>query len=102
MDEMVSDLKAVLLDVVKLQAKRLYAADDSSLVTNQTDPNSSDVICTHGGDGVQSCVARSEEVVFILAHFDRVEPVADGDEQRVVWEIVWGVTEALTVSGQSE
>lgn len=40
---MVSHLKAILLDVVKLQAERLYAAYDSSLVTNQTDPNTSDV-----------------------------------------------------------
>lgn len=40
---MVSHLKATLLDVVKLQAKRLYAAYDSSLVSNQTDPDTSDV-----------------------------------------------------------
>lgn len=40
---MVLHLKAILLDVVKLQAKRLYAAYDSPLVTNQTDPNTPDV-----------------------------------------------------------
>lgn len=39
----VSHLKATLLDMVKLQAERLYAAYDSPLVANQTDPNSSDV-----------------------------------------------------------
>jgi len=31
------------MDVVKLQAKRLYAAYDSPLVANQTDPNAFDV-----------------------------------------------------------
>lgn len=36
-------LKAALLDVVKLQAKRLYAAYDSPLVANQTDPDTPDV-----------------------------------------------------------
>lgn len=40
---MVSHLKATLLDVVKLQAKGLYAAYDSPLVTNQTDPDAPDV-----------------------------------------------------------
>lgn len=40
---MVSHLKATLLDVVELQAKRLYAAYDSPLVTNQTDPDAPDV-----------------------------------------------------------
>lgn len=36
-------MKAALLDVVKLQAKRLYAAYDSPLVANQADPNTSNV-----------------------------------------------------------
>lgn len=40
---MVSHLKATLLDVVKLQAKRLYTTYDSPLVTNQTDPDTPDV-----------------------------------------------------------
>lgn len=40
---MVSHLKATLLDVVELQAKRLYAAYDSPLVTNQTDADTPDV-----------------------------------------------------------
>lgn len=40
---MISHLKATLLDVVKLQAKRLYAAYDSPLVSNQTDPDTPDV-----------------------------------------------------------
>lgn len=39
----VSHLKATLLDVVKLQAKGLYAAYDSPLVTDQTDPDAPDV-----------------------------------------------------------
>lgn len=38
----VSHLKATLLDVVKLQAERLYAAYDSPLVTNQADPDAPD------------------------------------------------------------
>lgn len=38
-----SHLKATLLDVVKLQAKGLYAAYDSPLMANQTDSNTSDV-----------------------------------------------------------
>lgn len=38
-----SHLKAALLDVVKLQAKRLYAAYNPPLMTNQTDPNAPDV-----------------------------------------------------------
>lgn len=38
-----SHLKATLLDVVELQAKRLYAAYDSPLVTNQADPDAPDV-----------------------------------------------------------
>ena len=36
-------MKAALLDVVKLQAQRLYAAYDSPLVTDQTDPDTLDV-----------------------------------------------------------
>lgn len=40
---MVSHLKATLLDVVELQAKGLYAAYDSPLVTDQTDPDTPDV-----------------------------------------------------------
>ena len=39
----VSHLKAALLDVVKLQAEGLYAAYDSPLVANQTDPDAPDV-----------------------------------------------------------
>lgn len=38
-----SHLKATLLDVVELQTKRLYAAYDSPLVANQTDPDAPDV-----------------------------------------------------------
>lgn len=43
-----SHLKAALLDVVKLQAERLYAAYDPPLVTKQTDPDAPDV--TEGRD----------------------------------------------------
>lgn len=43
-----SHLKAAVLDVVKLQAQGLYAAYDSPLVTNQTDPNAPDV--AEGGE----------------------------------------------------
>lgn len=46
-----SHLEAALLDVVKLQAERLYAAYDSPLVTKQTDPNAPDV--TEGRDQQQ-------------------------------------------------
>lgn len=38
-----SHLKATLLDVVELQAERLYATYDSPLVSNQTDPDAPDV-----------------------------------------------------------
>lgn len=38
-----SHLKAALLDVVELQAEGLYAAEDSPLVTKQTDPDAPDV-----------------------------------------------------------
>lgn len=36
-------MKATALDVMKLQAKRLNAADDSPLVANQTDPDAFDI-----------------------------------------------------------
>lgn len=49
---MVSHLKAALLDVVKLQAERLYAAYDSPLVANQTDPDTPDV--AGGGEKIYS------------------------------------------------
>lgn len=52
----VSHLKAALLDVVKLQAKRLYAAYDSPLVTNQTDSSAPDVT---GGEKKISSVLNS-------------------------------------------
>lgn len=48
----------------------------------------------HGGNGVQCCVARCKEVVLVLAHLDGVQPVADGDEERVVRHVLWGVGEA--------
>ena len=41
-------MEAALLDVVKLQAERLYAAYDSPLMANQTDPDAPDV--AKGGD----------------------------------------------------
>lgn len=43
LSSVVSHLKATLLDVVELQTKGLYAAYDSPLVANQTDPNTPDV-----------------------------------------------------------
>lgn len=43
-----SHLEAALLNVVKLQAERLYAAYDSPLVTKQADPDAPDV--TEGRD----------------------------------------------------
>lgn len=114
-----SHLKAALLDVVKLQAERLYAAYDSSLVTKQTDPDAPDVtegrdrhgkkptgnvpwivflrlvdsLYAHGGDGIQGCVSCCKEVVFVLAHLDGVQPVTDGDEERVVRQLIWGLGE---------
>lgn len=36
-------MEAALLDVVKLQAERLYAAYDSPLMANQTYPDAPDV-----------------------------------------------------------
>lgn len=113
-----SHLKAALLDVVKLQAERLYAAYDSSLVTKQTDPDAPDVtegrdrhgekkptvnlqwivflqvvdsLYAHGRDGIQGCVSCCEEVVFVLAHLDGVQPVTDGDEERVVRQVIRGL-----------
>lgn len=47
-----SHLKATLLDVMKLQAKGLYAAYDSPLVTDQTDTDTSDVT---GGENKIHC-----------------------------------------------
>lgn len=116
-----SHLKAALLDVVELQAEGLYAAEDSPLVTEQTDPDAPDVtgetssdthnqgstgnlvfledgvwrdsLYAHGGDGIQGCVARGEEVVLVLAHLDGVQPVADGDEERVVGQVIRGLGE---------
>lgn len=41
--EAVSHLKTTLLDVVELQAERLYAAYDSPLVANQADPYAPDI-----------------------------------------------------------
>ena len=43
-----------------------------------------DSLYTHGGNGIQGCVSCCEEVVLILAHFDGIQPVADGDEKRIV------------------
>lgn len=127
-----SHLKAALLDVVKLEAERLYAAYDPPLVTKQTDPDAPDVtegrdqhgkksktndsnahnrdstvsylrfptgscfsrllmhdsLYAHGSDGIQGCVSCCEEVVFVLAHLDGVQPVTDGDEERVVGQVI--------------
>lgn len=46
---------------------------------------------THGGNRIQRSVSCCQEVALILAHFDGVQPVPDGDEQGVVWHVLWGV-----------
>lgn len=44
----------------------------------------------HAGDGVQSRVPCCYEVALVLSHFDGVQPVADGNEDRIVRQVFWG------------
>lgn len=52
-----------------------------------------DSLYAHGGDGIQGCVSCREEVVLVLAHLDGVQPVTDGDEERVVRQLIGGLGE---------
>lgn len=52
-----------------------------------------DLLHAHGRDGIQGCVSCCQEVVFVLAHLDGVQPVADGDEERVVGQVIRGLGE---------
>lgn len=51
------------------------------------------LLYAHGRDGIQGCVSCCQEVVFVLAHLDGVQPVTDGDEERVVGQVIRGLGE---------
>lgn len=52
-----------------------------------------DSLYAHGGDGVQGRVSCCQEVVLVLAHLDGVQPVTDGDKERVVRQLIRGLAE---------